>query len=72
MRTPPHISETAFVSDESERKETSSPLRRESIEETGLLVLDDEFAVNGGHDALNLTHGEHAAQEGVARVVTMS
>ena len=52
-------------------RRSAPPLRRRSVEETRLLVLDAEFAVNGRHDALDLTHGEHTAKEGVTRVVAM-
>ena len=38
--------------------------------EAGQAVWEAEIAVDGGEDALDLSHGEHAAEEGVAGVVT--
>ena len=42
------------------------------VEEAGLLVLDAQFAVDGGEDALHLSEGEHASKEGIARVMTVA
>ena len=41
------------------------------VEEAGLLVLDAQFAVNGGKDTLYLAEGEHTAEEGIAGVVAV-
>ena len=41
----------------------------ESVKEAGLLVLNAQFLVNGGEDALHLSKGEHAAEERVTGVV---
>ena len=41
------------------------------IEESGLFVFDAEFAVDGGEDALNLSEGEHTAQEGITGIMAV-
>ena len=41
------------------------------VEEARLLVLDAELTIDSGHDALYLTEGEHAAEEGIAGVVAV-
>ena len=38
--------------------------------EAGQAVWEAELSVDGGEDTLDLGHGEHAAEEGVAGVVT--
>ena len=47
-------------------------MKNDLVKETGLLVFNAQFAVNGGKDSLYLSHGEHAAQKGIAGVVAVA
>lgn len=41
------------------------------VEEAWLLVFDTKLTIDGSHDTLKLTHGEHTAKECVAGIVAM-
>ena len=41
----------------------------ESVKEARLLVLNAQFLVNGGEDALHLSKGEHTTEERVTGIV---
>jgi hypothetical protein len=41
------------------------------IKESGLLVFDAQFAVNGSKNTLYLTKGKHTAKKGVTSIVTV-
>ena len=48
-----------------------SPKIEDLIKEPRLPILNAQLAVHGGQYALNLTQGEHAPQETVARIVIL-
>ena len=41
------------------------------VKETWLLIRNLKFAVDGGKDALHLSHSEHSAEESVAGIVAV-
>ena len=42
------------------------------VEEAGLFVGNAQLAVDGGDDALDLAHGEHASEQGVAGIMAVT